>query len=108
MVIIDQVANEVYMMPGHDAAEDEILIAGDSSTAASHAIAGGNQADGIDARNAAFFRAQKASKADMAVRNFLFLFSRMPSRLLGCRTKRACTRGLTLGSGGERCCAAAR
>ena len=41
MVIIDQVANEVYMMPGHDAAEDEILIAGDSSTAASHAIAGG-------------------------------------------------------------------
>lgn len=76
MVIIDQIANEVYTMPGHDAAEDEILIAGDSSTAASHAIAGGNQADGIDARNAAFFRAQKASKADMAVRNtFSFSFS---------------------------------
>lgn len=67
----ETVAEEEYMMPSARDA-DEILIAGDSSAAAAMALAGGAQADGIGDRNAAFFRAQKAAKADMAVRPPLF------------------------------------
>ena len=63
----ETVAEEAYMMPSARDA-DEILIAGDSSAAAAMALSGGAQADGIGDRNAAFFRAQKAAKADMAVR----------------------------------------